>query len=112
MLNIILTGYFFSCARQNITTLIINCISAFFTDKRLDSDGQIEYSIKWKGYGDEDNTWEPIENFESDVMKAMIAEYEENQKVLRILDNANIKIPKAGKKPKQGHRIEFRYLCK
>ena len=66
----------------------------------MDSDGQIEYSIKWKGYGDEDNTWEPIENFESDVMKAMIAEYEENQKVLRILDNANIKIPKAGKKPK------------
>ena len=62
----------------------------------MDSDGQIEYSIKWKGYGDEDNTWEPIENFESDVMKAMIAEYEENQKVLRILDNANIKIPKAG----------------
>ena len=98
MLNSILTGNFLACARirQNITTLIINC----FTDKRLDSDGQIEYFIKWKGYGDEDNTWEPIENFESDVMKAMIAEYEDNQKVLRILDNANIKIPKAGKKPK------------
>ena len=97
-----LTGNFLACARirQNITTLIINCFSAFFTDKRLDSDRQIEYLIKWKGYSDEDNTWEPIENFESDVMKAMIAEYEDNQKVLRILDNANIKIPKAGKKPK------------
>ena len=45
-------------------------------DKRLDSDGQLEYFVKWKGYGEEDNTWEPIGNFETEAMQAMVLEYE------------------------------------
>ena len=91
------TGYFWAVTGSNITLIKIVFLLSYI-DKRLDSDGQVEYFLKWKGYGDEDNTWEPLENFESDRMKAMIVEYEKNQEVLRILDSANIKMPKGKEK--------------
>merc|ERR1712168_1553008 len=40
---------------------------------RLDSDGRKQYLLKWKGYPDEENTWEPSENL--NCMK-LIATYE------------------------------------
>ncbi|KRT78627.1 hypothetical protein AMK59_7866, partial [Oryctes borbonicus] len=33
-------------------------------DKRYDAKGNIEYLLKWIGYDDKDNTWEPVDNLD------------------------------------------------
>ena len=44
--------------------------------KRNDQDGKPEYWIKWKDYGEESNTWEPMSNLQH--CKDLVTEFEKN----------------------------------
>lgn len=51
---------------------------------------QVEYFVKWIGYPDSENTWEPAENLQ--MFPLLIKAFEENQK---IADSQQLEIPES-----------------
>ena len=53
-------------------------------DKRKAKNGKVEYLLKWKGYGDKDNTWVPKEKMNCDQL---IMDYEK----FNLIESASMK---------------------
>ena len=70
----------------------------FIVEKILDKrviQGKTEYLIKWQGYSDAENSWEPYENLKhlNQLIQEFEKKYESNQKQSNPSSNENVNVP-------------------
>jgi len=74
-------------------------------DKRIKSN-KVQYFLKWKGYPDTDNTWEPVDHLED--CKDLIREFEDKlkkkQEEQQVEKRAEMKTTPAGAPVAEGKR--------
>ena len=73
-------------------------------DKRTAPNGMVEYLLKWKGYGDAWNTWEPKENLDAEQL---VEDFESQREEQPKLEIKSYKCPTA-KKTKGTEEIPLR----
>ncbi|XP_046405886.1 chromobox protein homolog 1-like isoform X2 [Ischnura elegans] len=71
-------------------------------DKRV-KNGKVEYLLKWKGYSNEDNTWEPMENLDCPDLISAFEKKLEGKRGKKQPASTNIEDKKP---PKKKHMVE------
>ncbi|XP_039634444.1 chromobox protein homolog 1-like [Perca fluviatilis] len=54
----------------------------YVVEKMLDRrvvNGRVEFLLKWKGFSDEDNTWEPQDNLDLDLITEYMQKHKEEE---------------------------------
>ena len=63
--------------------------------KKRHQNGEVKYLVKWYGYDEKDNTWEPIQNLAGCL--GLVADFEKEQHLKRKRSSATDKNHGAGK---------------